>query len=363
MSPPKYGLKDLGLYFLRLGATGFGGPVALIAYMHRDLVENRRWFSEDEYKEGITLANLTPGPVATQLGIFLGYAHHGVRGATIAGLCFVLPAFLIVVGLAWIYQSFGTLAWIQSAFRAVGAAIIGIVAFSAYRLLKKTIEPEPVQWAIVAVMAAATAWLKAESLALFLGCGLALMLAREPLWPGRRLACLNWPLLATLFLFFGKAGAMVFGSGLVIVPFLYGGVVAEHRWLTDQQFVDAVAVAVITPGPVVITVGFIGFLVSGLSGAVAATLGTFLPCYLFTLIGAPYLRRYGASPRIKAFVDGVTAAAMGALAGAVLLLARRTLPDATSVAFAAGALGLVMRQVPEPLIVLGAAALGAAFIR
>jgi chromate transporter len=160
--------------------------------------------------------------------------------------------------------------------------------------------------------------------------------------------------------FFTKAGAFVFGSGLAIVPFLYGGVVNEYQWLNEQQFVDAVAVAMITPGPVVITVGFIGYLVAGFWGAVVAAAATFIPCYLFTVIPAPYFKKYGKNPAIKAFVDGVTAAAIGAIAGAVLVLGKRTLTDIPTVLIALATAALLFRfkKLQEPFIILGAALLG-----
>jgi chromate transporter len=176
----------------------------------------------------------------------------------------------------------------------------------------------------------------------------------------------NADTLGQIALFFAKAGAFVFGSGLAIVPFLYGGVVTEHHWLNDQKFLDAVAVAMITPGPVVITVGFIGFLIAGFLGALTAALATFLPCYLFTVIPAPYFKKYGKRPGIIAFVDGVTAAAIGAITGAVIVLGRRTIfengwkPDLFKVALMLVTLGILWttKKVPEPLIILGAAILG-----
>jgi chromate transporter len=170
----------------------------------------------------------------------------------------------------------------------------------------------------------------------------------------------NIETLWSILTFFAKAGAFVFGSGLAIVPFLYGGVVNEHHWLTERQFIDAVAVAMITPGPVVITVGFIGFLVAGLLGAIIAALGTFLPCYLFTIIPAPYFKKYGKRPDIAAFVNGVTAAAIGAITGAVIVLGRRSIIDIPTVLLAVATLGLLWKgkKVPEPLIVLGAGVVG-----
>ncbi|MBI3550055.1 MAG: chromate transporter [Elusimicrobia bacterium] len=352
-----YSLREICLYFLRLGAVGFGGPVALVGYMQRDLVEQRRWIAEADFKEGLALAQLAPGPLAAQTAIYLGYVHYGVWGATVVGSAFILPSFIMVVALGWAYRRYGGLDWMQAAFYTIGACVIAIIACGAYRLTKKTIGKDKLLWLIFLAAAGVTIRTESENVLFFLAAGILVWLMRSPPWraaSGAPLAAVDPTLLAAIFAFFGKAGAFVFGSGLAIVPFLYGGVVKEHGWLNDRQFLDAVAVAMITPGPVVITVGFIGFLVAGLPGACVAALGTFLPCYLFTVIPAPYFKRYGKRPAIAAFVDGVTAAAVGAIAGAVIVLGRRSLVDSTTVAIAVAALALIWKKVPEHWIVLGA---------
>lgn len=368
-----YSLWQLVVYALKLGTIGFGGPVALIGYMYRDLVETRRWISEADYKEGLTLAQLMPGPLAAQLAIYLGYVHYRVRGATLVGIAFVAPSFLMVVALGWLYQRFGGLSWMQAVFYGVGAAVIGIIAISAYRLTTKNIGRDRLLWAIYLVSAALTAITAREVVWIYLGAGILVWLLRAPpatpLAPGSVNALtlaapmagsVDWPLLAQLGAFFAKAGALVFGSGLAIVPFLYGGVVAEHHWLNEQQFIDAVAVAMITPGPVVITVGFIGYLIAGLPGALTAAIATFLPCYLFTVLPAPYFKKYGKRPAIVAFVNGATAAAIGTIAGSVIVLGRRSVIDLPTLALALGTALLLMnlKKLPEPLIVLGAALIG-----
>jgi chromate transporter len=380
----KYSLWQLVDYFLRLGTWGFGGPVALVGYMHRDLVERRGWISEAEYKEGLTLAQLMPGPLAAQLAIYLGYVHYGVVGATAAGVAFVLPSFLMVLALGWAYVAYGGLSWMQSVFYGVGACVIGIILVSAFRLTRKTIGTSKLLWAIYLISAGITIVTEQEMIWLFLGAGVVTLLVNAPpKWFVRKpnightnavlpLAMLpaipaaSSKTLLQMFLFFTKAGAFVFGSGLAIVPFLYSGVVKEHGWLTEQQFLDAVAVAMITPGPVVITVGFIGFLVGGFSGAVVAAAATFLPCYLLTIIPAPYFRKHGKQPSIVAFVDGVTAAAVGALAGAVVILGQRTIfgtswtPDIAKVVILLVTLGLILRfkKLPEPVLILAAGFVG-----
>jgi chromate transporter len=374
---PTYTLGQLVRYMLRLGTVGFGGPVALAGYMHRDLVERLGWISEEDYKEGIALAQLAPGPMAAQLAIYLGYVHFRVLGATLVGIAFVVPSFLMVVALGWAYAHFGGLSWMQAVFYGVGAAVVGIIAMSAYKLTKKTVGSDKLLWAIFLTLAAVTFVTESEIAWLFIAAGMIGWLRRAPpKWLTKGtvnglamgylpamsgvLSGLDLPLLGQIGLFFAKAGAFVFGSGLAIVPFLYGGVVTEHHWLNDRQFVDAVAVAMITPGPVVITVGFIGYLVAGFAGACVAALGTFLPCYLFTVLPAPYFKRYGKLPGVKAFVDGITAAAVGAITGSVLVIAKRSLVDIPTIALALATVLLLLRfkKLQEPVIVIAAALFG-----
>jgi chromate transporter len=362
---------------LRLGSLGFGGPVALAGYMHRDLVDGRRWISESDYKEGLALAQLMPGPLAAQLAMYLGYVHYRVLGATLVGVAFVIPSFLMVVGLGWAYVRFGGLAWMQAVFYGVGAAVIGIIAMSAWKLTTKSVRKDGLLWAIYVVLAAVTVITETELAWLFLAAGIVVWFWRAPpswLRSGGMNAALaaqattgsgiasgfDWPLLGQIGLFFAKAGAFVFGSGLAIVPFLYGGVVTESHWLDERQFVDAVAVAMITPGPVVITVGFIGYLVAGFPGACVAALGTFLPCYLFTIVPAPYFKKYGKLPGLIAFVDGVTAAAIGAITGAVIVLARRSIVDVPTAILACATLALLwkFKKLQEPVVVACAAVVG-----
>lgn len=373
---PRYALGQLVRYFLYLGTAGFGGPVALVEYMHRDLVERRGWITEDEYREGLALANLSPGPLAAQLAIYLGYVHYRFRGATLVAAAFVAPSFLMVVTLGWAYLQYGGLSWMQAVFYGVGAAIIGIIAWSAYRLTRKTIAGDPLLWVIFTAMAAVTAITETERIELFPLAGLAVWAARSPRFRRRTGAAspflIPFPVfwqtsessstgLGDIFWFFFKAGAFVFGSGLAIVPFLYGGVVKGFGWLDAQQFLDAVAVAMITPGPVVITTGFIGYLVAGFPGAAVAAVATFLPPYLLTVFPAPYFRKYGSRPALAAVVDGVTAAAIGAIAGAVIVLGRRAIIDLPTALLALTALLTLWkspRRIPEPLIVAAAAAAG-----
>lgn len=370
-------LLEFSLYFLRLGALGFGGPIALAGYMQRDLVEERRWLSKQDYVEGLALAQLAPGPLAAQLAIYLGWVRGGLVGATVVGLVFVLPSFLMVLALSALYLRFGGMPWMRSAFYGVGAAVIAIIARSAFKLVKLTLSKDPLLWAIFLVSAGVTAWTESEVIWLFFASGLLALFIKAPprfrtamsalsvspfsVWAFSGLAgAASIGTLGTLALYFAEAGAFVFGSGLAIVPFLHGGVVTQFGWLSEQQFLDAVAVAMITPGPVVITVAFIGYLVAGPLGASVAALGTFVPCYLFTVVPAPYFRRFAKNPSLKAFVDGVTAAATGSIAGAAFVLGRRALFDLPTVLIALATLGLLVKfkKIQEPLLILGAAVVG-----
>jgi chromate transporter len=372
-------LWDLTAYFVRLGTFGFGGPIALAGYMQRDLVERRRWILKQDYVEGLALAQLAPGPLAAQLAIYLGWVRGRVPGATLVGLAFVLPSFLMVIVLSALYVEFGGMSWMRGAFYGIGSAVIAIILRSVQKLVKLTLAKDRVLWSLFLVSAAVTAWTESEIVWLFLASGFLVMFVKAP--PKRRasgalLSAAPLPLWSitgllgpastatiwTIGWFFAEAGAFVFGSGLAIVPFLHGGVVTRFHWLTDQQFLDAVAVAMITPGPVVITVAFIGYLVAGPLGAIVAALATFVPCYLFTVLPAPHFRRFAKNPSLKAFVDGVTAAATGAIAGAAFVLGRRALTDIVTVLIALATLGLLVRfkKLNEPLLIVAAGAIGLA---
>lgn len=357
-------LKTFSLYFLRLGTFGFGGPIALAGAMQRDLVDERKWLSREDYAEGLALAQLAPGPLAAQLAMYLGWVHSGVRGATVVGLAFILPSFAMVLALSALYVRFGGLPCIRGVFYGVGAAVIALIARGAFKLARSTLAKDWLLWALFGVSSLVTAWTESEIIWLFVMSGVVAMVVKTPSPTTLAAAIPPWWLtglsgaavpepLWTIAWYFAEAGAFVFGSGLAIVPFLHGGVVTRFHWLTEQQFLDAVAVAMITPGPVVITVAFIGYLTAGPAGATVAALGTFLPCYLFTIIPAPYFHRFAKNARLKAFVDGVTAAATGAIAGAAFVLGRRALTDSTTIVIAVVALVVLARfkKVPEPIVI------------
>lgn len=368
-------VRDFTLYFLRLGALGFGGPIALAGYMQRDLVEVRRWISKDDFVEGMALAQLAPGPLAAQLAIYLGWIRGGIAGATWIGFALVLPSFVMVFTLAMLYLEYGGLSWMRGAFYGIGAAVIAVIARSVHKLTKMTIGKDKLLWLSFVASAVVTGWTESELVWMFIGSGLLTMFAKAPpRFAGATLGALPLPLWATTGLagaaptstlwsigwYFAEAGAFVFGSGLAIVPFLHSGVVSRFHWLSDQQFLDAVAVAMITPGPVVITVAFIGHLVAGPAGAAVAGLATFLPCYLFTVIPAPYFRRFSKNPSVKAFVDGVTASATGSIAGAAFVLGKRALFDFPTVLIALTTFGVLLRfkKAQEPLVIATAGVVG-----
>ena len=385
-SPPamttRASLADLVGYFLYLGTLGFGGPVALAGFMHRDLVEKRRWIDEEEYGLALALAQIMPGPLAAQLAIALGYFQRGILGATAVGLAFVVPSFLMVVAISIAYQRYGGLWWMQALFYGIGAAVIAIIAIAAYKLARSTNKRDPLLWAIFAVLALVTVWAQAELAEFFVLAGFVALFARARssrrqavayglggllvlaiIWLTERwfvnLTLGGEHVLLQILVFFAKAGAFVFGSGLAIVPFLQQGVVQQFGWLNQHQFLDAVAVAMITPGPVVITVVFIGYLVAGILGATMAAIGIFLPVYLFAIIPAPWFKRNRDNAQLKAFVQGATAAATGALSGAVIVLAYRAIYDLPTAAVALASLAVLWRfKVPEPILVTAAGAIG-----
>ena len=379
-------LFELWRYFLRLGATGFGGPIALVGYMEREFVDGREWVTRQEFKDGLAFAQLAPGPLAAQLAIYLGWLCRGSRGATLVSVAFIAPSFLMVLALAALYVRFGGMDWLQGAFYGIGAAVIAIIARSAVKLVRTTLGRDRLLWALFAVSAGVTAYTESELVSLFVLCGVVTLVARggarsvgreavifvaslQATAPSRRMS--DWLLtglagaapvatLGTIFLYFASAGLFVFGSGLAIVPFLHGGVVQQYHWLTERQFLDAVAVALITPGPVVITVAFIGFLVAGVLGATAAAAGVFAPVYFITILFAPHYERLKTNLRVRSFVEGVTAAATGAIAGAAFVLGRRAVIDVPTALIAVVTLVLLLRvrKIPEPLVIVGAGVVG-----
>ncbi len=376
LEPPS--LWQLVGYFLRLGSSGFGGPIALAGHMQHDLVP-RRWITEEEYLQGLAFSQMMPGPLAAQLAMWIGYIRYGTLGASLVGIVFVLPTYLIVLVISALYVAFNGLSIVQALFYGIGPAVIAIVAISAVRLARKTVGQERAMWIIFGVVGLITIFLRAEIAILFVIAGIIGLLMYSPpavlkKWarsapavfalPALAGAMATLPVLWALGSFFVVAGAFTFGSGLAIVPFLHQGVVLQHQWLNERQFLDAVAVGIITPGPVVITAAFVGYLVAGFWGSLISALGVFLPVYLFVLFIGRYIVRYRDHPALKGFVKGATAAASGAIAGAAVILGQGSIKDIPTVIIGLVTLLILVRlKVPEILVVAAAAVAGVLLYR
>jgi chromate transporter len=374
-------LRGLIRYFARLGSSGFGGPIALVGYMHRDLVEERGWYTEEEYRQALAVGQTFPGPLAAQTGMWLGYLEAGWRGALAVIVPFVLPPFLIVTAIAIVYAKYQGLSVVHSVFAGVGPAVLAIIAIAAVKLARKTNGEDKVAWAIAVVLCSVTAIAGAEVIwlvvaaglfgAIWWGGGLPRLRGSAPSFaPVALLGAVkgfaltgSGAALASLGLFFLEAGAFTFGSGLAIVPYLHSGLVENHHWITNGEFVDAVAMGLISPGPVVIMATFAGYLVDGLTGATVATVAVFLPVFFFVVVPGRLVRRYEKQPRVKGFIQGATAAATGAIAGAAIVIAGQVITGPLAVAIALVALILLLqrrRKLSEPPVVALAALAGLA---
>ena len=375
--PPRLSLGQIAGYFVRLGTTGFGGPIALAGYMQRDLVERRHWYTQEEYLQGLAVSQTLPGPLAAQLAMWLGYVRRGFWGACAAAVPFILPPFIIVSAVAALYVAFRGTTIIQALFYGIGPAVIALILRGAWKLVRVTVKDERRLWAIFAVVGVVTFVARSEVAVLFILAGLVGVAIYAPrswlrrahaapfvmpmgfatVWTAAQSADPN--VLLQLGVFFFKAGAFTFGSGLAIVPFLQQGVVRDFGWLTEREFLDAVAMGMITPGPVVITAVFVGYLVAGLAGATVAGLGVFLPPFLMVVLFAPWIMRYRKHPIVVGFTKGATAAAAGAIVGAGAVIGTQVIVDVTTVlVFLTALLVLWRTKVPEPLLVGAAGVVG-----
>ena len=376
-SPPRLSLGQIAGYFVRLGTTGFGGPIALAGYMQRDLVERRHWYTQEEYLQGLAVSQTLPGPLAAQLAMWLGYVRRGFWGACAAAVPFILPPFIIVSAVAALYVAFRGTTIIQALFYGIGPAVIALILRGAWKLVRVTVKDERRLWAIFGVVGVVTFVARSEVAVLFLLSGLVGVAIYAPrgwlrraqaapiavpmgfgtVWTAAQSADPN--VLLQLGVFFFKAGAFTFGSGLAIVPFLQQGVVHDFGWLSEREFLDAVAMGMITPGPVVITAVFVGYLVAGLAGATVAGLGVFLPPFLMVVLFAPWIMRYRKHPIVVGFTKGATAAAAGAIVGAGAVIGTQVIVDVTTaLVFLAALLVLWRTKVPEPLLVGAAGFVG-----
>jgi chromate transporter len=366
---PSGRVGELVPYFLRLGLLGFGGPVALVGQMERELVSDRAWLSKEQMREVIAVCQSLPGPLAIQVGIFVAYLRGGFWGAWAGGWAFIIPNFIIVAALGALYVHLGALQPVTAIFYGVSPAVIALILHSCYRLAKLGME-DWLQWSIAAACFFVTVVLRSEVALLFIASGLLGVLyygsLRRPLPPNAALLVAfpaapvaKGTVLAKLLLFFLKAGALTFGSGLVIVPFLQQGVVQEHGWLGEREFLIAVAIGMISPGPVVITATFVGYLVAGFWGAVVATVGIFLPSFILVLLAAPLLQRHRSNRNVQGFVKGAYAAAIGSILGASVLLGRIAIGDWLTVLIGVVSLAALFRwKVSNPLLMAVAAVIG-----
>src|SRR5215471_2536941 len=367
-------MGEVVLYFLRLGLLGFGGPVALVGQMERELVSDRKWLSKEQMREAIAICQSLPGPLAIQVGIYISYLRAGFWGAWAGGWAFIFPNFVIVAALGALYVYLGDLKPVTAVFYGVSPAVIALILHSCYRLAKLGME-DWIQWVIAAVCFAVTIVLQAEVALLFIGAGIVGILYYGNIFsrsststlPGIAAAPVLAQLapvasgstLTKLLLFFLKAGSLTFGSGLVIVPFLEQGLVQQYNWLDQRQFLIAVAIGMISPGPVVITATFVGYLVAGFWGSLASTVGIFFPSFILVLVAAPLLARHRGNPNVQGFVKGAYAAAIGTILGACVLLGKIAIGDWLTILIAVAALVALFRwKVSNPLLMAVTAVTG-----
>jgi chromate transporter len=373
-TPNRVPIRDLVLYYLRLGALGFGGPVALVGQMEKELVQERKWVTKEEMREGIAICQSMPGPLAIQVGIYISYLRGGFWGAWAGGWAFIFPNFVIVASLGALYMYFGGLSPVTAIFYGVAPAVIALILSSCYSLAKLGME-DWLQWVIAAVCFVVTVAVQAEVALLFIAAGITGIAYYGTFLRGKRVPSLpllatvpivagaietaGGPILGKLLLFFLKAGSLTFGSGLVIVPFLEKGLVQQTGWLDERQFLIAVAMGMISPGPVVITATFVGYLVAGFWGSLVSTVGIFLPSFLFVLIVAPVLARHRANPNVRGFVKGAYAAAIGTILGACILLGKIAIGDWLTALIALVSLVVLVRwKVSNPILVAATAVIG-----
>lgn len=364
-------MGELVRYFLRLGCLGFGGPVALVGQMERELVNDKKWLTKEQMREAIAICQSLPGPLAIQVGVYVSYLRAGFWGAWAGGWAFILPNFIIVASLGALYVYLGDLQPVTSIFYGVSPAVIALILHSCFRLAKLGME-DWLQWAIAAVCFVVTVILQAEVALLFIGAGIVGILYYGSLFKRTPAALsVTAPVLAQLvptasnsilgklLLFFLKAGSLTFGSGLVIVPFLEQGLVQQFGWLDQRQFLIAVAIGMISPGPVVITATFVGYLVAGFWGSLVSTIGIFLPSFLFVLIAAPLLARHRGNPNVQGFVKGAYGAAIGTILGACILLGRVAIGDWLTALIGIVSLAILFRwKVRNPLLIAATAVIG-----
>ena len=370
-------LQEVALYFLRLGVVAFGGPAAHIAMMREDLVRRRRWVTDDEFLDLLGITNLIPGPNSTEMAVHLGYTRAGAWGLVLGGVCFIVPAMAIVLSLAWAYVRWGALPVATSLLYGVKPVIIAIVVQAMWGLARTAVRGPLLAAAFVA--AAALALAGVHELVVLFGAGAlaALLAARSRAAAGvitllvsatplRALAAAavagSGVALGTMTLIFLKIGAVLYGSGYVLLAFLRRDFVERLGWLTDRQLLDAVAVGQVTPGPVFTTATFIGFVLAGVPGAVLATVAIFLPSFVLVAVSRPWLPRLRGARRAAAFLDGVNVAALGLMAAVAWQLGRAAIIDVLTLVLALGSAALlVTTRVNSVWLIAAGGALGIAW--
>jgi chromate transporter len=366
-------MGELVTYFLRLGLLGFGGPVALVGQMERELVADRGWLTKEQMREAIAVCQSLPGPLAIQVGIYISYLRAGFWGAWAGGWAFIFPNFVIVAALGALYVYMGDLPAVTAIFYGISPAVIALILHSCYRLAKLGMD-DWLQWVIAAVCLVVTVILQAEVALLFIGAGIVGILyygslIRRPPSIALQVAAVpavvyltpvvSASTLSKLLLFFLKAGSLTFGSGLVIVPFLEQGLVQHYNWLDERQFLIAVAIGMISPGPVVITATFVGYLVAGFWGSVVSTVGIFFPSFILVLVAAPLLARHRGNANVQGFVKGAYAAAIGTILGACILLGKIAIGDWLTALIGVVSLAVLFRwKVNNPLLIAATGIIG-----
>jgi chromate transporter len=375
-APPPTPLREIAAVFLKLGTTAFGGPAAHVAMMHEEVVERRRWLTPEQFLDYLGAVNLIPGPNSTELAIHIGHARAGWSGLLIAGIAFIVPAFLIVFGLAWAYVRYGSLPDAAGILYGVKPVVVAVVAHALVGLARTAVRSP--RLAALAIGAAIAAFAGMHELAVLLAAGVLsgvsggaararALLVSLVAGSGATAAAASAATPVTLgpvFLVFAKAGAVLFGSGYVLLAFLRADLVERLHWITETQLLDAIAVGQVTPGPVFTTATFIGYLLAGPAGALVATIGIFLPAFFFVAISGPLVPRLRASHAAGAVLDGVTVASLALMAVVTMQLAGAALVDTPTWAIAVGSLvALVRLRVNSAWLMLAAAALGWAIAR
>ena len=361
-------LSEIARLFLRLGATAFGGPAAHIALMRTEVVKRRQWLSEQQFLDLLGATNLIPGPNSTEMAIHIGFLRGGYRGLLLAGVCFILPAMLIVIGLAWLYQQTSQMPQMEWLLYGIRPVILAIILHALWGLGKKALQGPLAAGAGLAVLLFYL--LGINEIALLVGAGLFVSVAknvgRAPPAAGTVGGWFLLPVLATaaqqvfslpvLFFTFLKIGSVLYGSGYVLLAFLRADFVQRLGWLTEQQLLDAITVGQVTPGPVFTTATFIGYLLGGLPGAGLATLGIFLPAFIFVALANPLIPRLRSSPWTAALLDGINVASLGLMAGVTIQLIAPALVDLFTSLLAIAALLFLFRTRVNPtwLIMSGA---------